>query len=113
MSKNLKPDYLRKLKALETRNGYKIDLLNYIYNPSYGNEYPAFCKIIEETENTVTKQCIRYFKFWDGSGAYQVETYKLPKNNDRVNIATDIQTRDIEKSNRFNLNKLIAITETM
>ena len=37
MSRNVKPEYLRKLLAID-RNGYKFDLANYLHNPEFGYE---------------------------------------------------------------------------
>lgn len=56
MARNLKPEYINKIRKLEAPNGYKFDIANYLYNPAYGNEYPAFQKVIAETE---TEQTIR------------------------------------------------------
>lgn len=112
MSRNLKREYLKKLHAIETRNGYKIDLANYIYNPSHDCEYPALTKIIEETPDSITKNRVFYFKYYDGTGMYQVETYTAPKESGTWVICREKNTKDIEPSNRFNLNKLIQLAET-
>lgn len=113
MSRNLKKDYLKKLLGIETRNGYKIDIVNYIYNPSLDNDYPGLVKVIEETDTEITKQRVTFFKGYGGTGIYQLETYTIPKNGDTWNICSQVKTKDIETSNRFNLNRLIAIAETL
>jgi hypothetical protein len=112
MSRNLKREYLKKLHAIETRNGYRVDLLNYMYNPAHGYEYPALVKSVSETENEITKRRIYYMKFWDGSGAYEVETYTGKKNGDTWQLVNTIEKKVIEANNRFNLNKLIQLAET-
>ena len=111
MSKNLKRDYLKKLHAIETKNGYRVDLLNYMYNPSFGHEYPDLVKTTEETETTITKTRFYYMKFWDGSGAYKMERYTGKKDGDAWQFVDTLEEKTIEANNRFNLNKLIAIAE--
>jgi hypothetical protein len=111
MARNLKRDYLKKLLGIETRNGYKIDINNYIYNPSHHHEYPGLIKTTGETETTITKTRFYYMKYWDGTGEYIKETYTGDKNGDTWQILTDRTEEKIEASNRFNLNKLIAIAE--
>ena len=34
MARNLKPEYINKIRKLEVPNGYKFDIANYLYNPS-------------------------------------------------------------------------------
>ena len=41
---------LKKLSEITTNNGFKIDLANYIYNPSYDYDYPSLVKQTGETE---------------------------------------------------------------
>ena len=68
MARNLKPEYINKIRKLEAPNGYKFDIANYLYNPAYGNEYPAFQKVIAETETEQTIRRVYYFKHYDGTG---------------------------------------------
>ena len=75
MAKNLKPDYIKKMLKMEAPNGYKFDVANYLYNPAYGNEYPAFHKVIAETETTQTIRRVYYIKHYDGTGEYKAETF--------------------------------------
>lgn len=75
MSRNLKPEYINKIRAIKAPNGYKFDIANYLYNPSYDNEYPAFVKMISETEDTQTFRRVYYFKYSNGTGEYIAETY--------------------------------------
>ena len=49
MAKNLKVGYLKKLRDLETSNGYKVNLSQYLYGFAHGDEYPKLGKLIEET----------------------------------------------------------------
>lgn len=61
MSRNRKPEYIKKILAIEAPNGYKFDIANYLYNPSYNNDYPAFQKKIAETAETETYRRIYFF----------------------------------------------------
>jgi len=56
MTRNKKPEYIRKLFKIETSNGFKVDVANYLYNPSYDNDYPNLIK----TENNILT-VVRYF----------------------------------------------------
>lgn len=118
MSRNLKKENLRKLHAIETRNGFRVDLLNYMYNPAHSYEYPGLIKTTAETETTITKTRFYYMKFWDGTGAYKMETYTGKKTTEenlnpwQIITSTDREEKTIEASNRFNLNRLIAIAES-
>lgn len=112
MSRNLKTEYLRKLKKVETPNGYKVDLQNYIYNPAYGHEYPNLYKVIEDTETSQIVNTVRYMKYWDGTGEYIQETYTLPKTGHMWEIVSKSEKRTLETANRFSLNKLIKLAES-
>ena len=68
MARNLKKDYIKKILSMEAPNGYKFDIANYLYNPAYGNDYPAFQKVIAETEDTETIRRVYYMKHYDGTG---------------------------------------------
>ena len=86
MSRNLKPEYINKIRSVEAPNGYKFDIANYLYNPSYDNDYPSFVKMISETEDTQTFRRVYYFKYYNGTGEY---------------------TKVLEASNRYNVKKLL------
>lgn len=51
MSRNRTAAYINKIRAIEAPNGYKFDIANYLYNPAHDNEYPAFIKMIDETDH--------------------------------------------------------------
>lgn len=108
MSRNLKPDYIRKLRNTEAPNGYHFDIANYLYNPSYDYDYPSFQKKICETEITETFRRVYYFKYYNGSGEYKAEVYKRQKNGDKWQIINERAEETLETSNRFNLNKLLS-----
>ena len=82
MAKNVKPEYLRKLLAID-KNGYKFDIANYLYNPAYGYEYPRFKKKIAEDELTETYRCflllqvLRRNRRIHGGGIYRVQGKRL------------------------------------
>lgn len=113
MARNLKKDYLKKLLGIETANGYKIDINNYVCNPSHDNEYPGLRKKIDETPEKVTYSQVYYFKYYDGTGEYLHKVYSAPNNGDTWNIVTKESETVLETSNRFNLNKLIQYAETL
>lgn len=107
MARNLKPEYINKIRKIEAPNGYKFDIANYLYNPAHGNEYPAFIKMIAETEDTQTFRRVYYFKYWDGTGEYKAETFTRKKNGDEWQIVTGRTETTLEASNRYNVNKLL------
>lgn len=113
MARNLKKDYLKKLLGIETANGYKIDINNYVCNPSYEHEYPGLRKKIDETPEKVTYSTVYYFKYWDGSGEYLHKVYSAPNNKETWSIVKMESETVLERSNRFNLNKLIQYAETL
>jgi hypothetical protein len=114
MARNLKKDYLKKLIGIRTNNGYKVDVANYIYNPSHDNEYPSLVKILEETEDNITISRVYYFKYYDGTGEYLHKIEKAPKSKDNswVIVSEKAETK-LEANNRFNLNKLIQYAEAI
>ena len=79
MARNLKPDYINRIRKTPVPAGYKFDIANYLYNPSYDCDYPAFLAVIAEDENTQTVRRIQYFKHYDGSGEYQEVIFSRPK----------------------------------
>lgn len=113
MSRNLKKDYLRKLANIETANGFKVDLANYIYNPSYEYDYPTLKKVVSEDAEKVELIEVQYFKYYNGSGEYLIKEYAMPNNKDAWNIARNVKEKVVEASNRFNLTKLIQLAETV
>ena len=112
MARNLKPENLKKLSLIKTTNGFKIDLANYMYNPSYNHEYPSFLKITNQTETERFYTRVYYFKYHSGTGKYFVETYssKIDPNNS-WSIASNVKQTELEDNNRFNLKHLIELTE--
>ena len=113
MARNVKPEYLRKLLAID-RNGYKFDIANYLHNPAFGYEYPSFKKIIAEDELTVTFRRVFYFKYYGGDGAYKAETFTASKSKmDKSGwtICQNCHEITLEESKRFNLNKLLTFCD--
>lgn len=115
MARNLKKENIKKLASIETSNGFKIDLANYAYNPSFNHEYPNLKKLVNETETEREYKNIYYFKYYDGTGKYFAETYTSKKNNDGNvwSITTNRNQIELEENNRFNLKKLIALAENI
>ena len=112
MSRNLKRENLKKLAAIQTSNGYKIDLANYVYNPNLMYEYPSLTKIMGETEEARTISTIYYFKYYNGGGEYLHRIHEEPKENASTWYVVKDKTETVlETSNRFNLNKLIKYAE--
>lgn len=111
MARNLKRDYLKKLQAVETANGYKVALAQYVYGMAHGDEYPALSKVIETTDKEVKYSKVYYFKYYDGSGKYFRRVYTVPNNKELVSIANVLEDTELEASNRYNLNKLIKLAE--
>ena len=108
MARNLKRDYIKKLINTVTPNGYKFDLANYLYNPSYDHDYPTFRKTIAEDETTTTYEEVGYFKFYDGTGEYERRTYTMPKEDGDWHVAKSFKKEVLASANRFNLNTLIS-----
>ena len=109
--KNRDPKYIKKLLGL-SRNGYKFDLANYLYNPAFGYEYPRFKKIIAEDDLTATYRDVYYFKYFGGTGAYMSEEYTVSKSGEgTVRICQNRHETTLEESNRFSLNKLLEFCE--
>lgn len=111
MSRNLKREYLIKLKGIETKNGFKVDLANYIYNPSHEHEYPTLKKLISETPEKLTFTEFLFFKYYDGTGEYIKKTYSAPNNGNTWNVINQESEIVLEQNNRFSLNKLIKFAE--
>ena len=107
MSRNLKPEYINKIRAIQAPNGYKFDLANYLYNPAYGYDYPAFVKMIGETETTQTFRRIYYFKHYNGNGEYISEEYTRVKDGNSWQVVKNHTETVLEQSNRYNVKKLL------
>lgn len=115
MARNLKPAHLKKLIETEAPNGYKFDLANYVYNPSYAYDYPSFQKAIAEDEKSVTYNRIYYFKYHGGNGEYISETFTSPKKSQDGNpwvISSNRKETVLEKADRFSLKKLLSLIPT-
>lgn len=105
MSRNIKPEYLRKLASIET-NGFKVDLANYLYNPAHGYEYPTLIKRIGGDDKEEQYQTLKYFKYYDGRGEYSIETYSRLNNGETWQIIHNRKESVIEESNRYSLPRL-------
>jgi|GEM_PF-2597970 len=114
MARNLKRENLKKLQAIKTSNGFKIDLANYMYNPSSSHEYPNLIKITSQTETEKFITSVQYFKHYNGTGEYIMQTYshKIDPNNS-WSIANNSKQTELESSNRFSLKHLIELTEAI
>jgi len=112
MARNLKPANLKKLSQIQTTNGFKIDLANYMYNPSYNHEYPNLIKLTSETTTERFYTTVKYFKRYNGTGYYSMETYshKIDDSNS-WSIANSIKETELEESNRFSMKHLIELAE--
>ena len=108
MARNTKPEYINKLLKTTTENGYKFDVANYLYNPAYSYDYPAFMKKIGETETSDTYRRVYYMKHYDGTGEYIAETFEREKSAGRWAVIKTLEENTLESSNRYNLNKLIS-----
>ena len=107
MARNLKKDYIKKILSMEAPNGYKFDIAHYLYNPAYGNDYPAFQKVIAETEDTETIRRVYYMKHYDGTGEYIAETFTRKKDGDAWQIVKGRTEEILEAANRYNVKKLL------
>ena len=108
MARNRTPKYINRIRKIEAPNGFKFDIANYLYNPSYEYDYPHFMKVIAEDEDTQKIKSVYYEKFYDGTGQYTVQTYHRKKNGPNWQIVTHVTNTLLEKSNRFNINKLLS-----
>ena len=113
MARNTKRDYIKKLLGIETGNGYKIDVANYLYNPALDNEYPALKKKISETPERVTFSSVYFMRYYDGTAEYKEKVYSAPNTGDTWNVVNIESERVIEPGQRFNLNKLIQLAEAL
>ena len=112
MARNLKPANLKKLSQIKTTNGFRIDLPNYMYNPSYDHEYPNLIQCTNETESERFYTNIKYFKRHNGTGYYSTEAYshKIDPSNS-WSIVNSLKETELEESNRFSMKHLIELAE--
>jgi len=112
MARNLKPANLKKLSQIKTSNGFKIDLANYMYNPSYDHEYPNLIQCTHETSTERFYTTVKYFKRYNGTGYYSMETYshKIDDSNS-WSIANSLKETELEDANRFSMKHLIELAE--
>lgn len=108
MSRNRTPAYINRFRKMEAPNGYKFDIANYLYNPAYDYDYPAFIKMIDETETTQTFRRVYYFKYWDGTGEYKAEKYTIEKDGGDWQVVKNHTELVLEQSNRYNVKKLLS-----
>ncbi len=107
MARNLKRDYIKKILSLEAPNGYMFDIENYLYNPAFGNDYPAFHKVIAETDTTVTIRRVYYMKHYNGTGEYIAETFTRQKDGEAWQVVKNRQEVVLETASRYNVKKLM------
>lgn len=107
MARNRTAAYINKIRAIEAPNGYKFDIANYLYNPDCTNDYPAFKKMIDETETTETFRRVYYIKHWDGTGSYKAEEYTREKDGGDWQVVKNRTESVLEQSNRYNVKKLL------
>ena len=112
MARNLKRENLKKLSQIETSNGFKIDLANYMYNPSYNHEYPNLIKVTSQTETERFYTNVYYFKHYNGTGEYIMETYSHTiDSSNSWSIANKTKSTELESNNRFSMKHLIQLAE--
>ena len=107
MARNLKPEYINILYRCIGPCCSKFDIANYLYNPAYGNEYPAFQKVIAETETEQTIRRVYYFKHYDGTGEYIAETFTRKKNGEAWQVVGGRTEEKLEVAGRYNMKKLL------
>lgn len=108
--RNRKPEYIKKFAKIETSNGFKADISNYLYNPDYNHDYP---NLIKREGNTITS--VRYFKFYDGGAEYQISVYEAEKegSGSMWSILKEISRKELKAPGRFSINNLIKIAEAL
>jgi len=112
MARNLKPSNLKKLSQIITLNGFKIDLANYMYNPSYDHEYPNLILLTHETITERFYTNVKYFKRYNGTGYYSLETYShIIDDSNSWSIAQKVKETELEESNRFSMKRLLELAE--
>ena len=114
MARNFKKDYLKKLLAVETSNGFMVDVANYLHNPNHAYEYPTLHKVVSEGEKGRKICSIVYFKHYDGTGEYIMTTHTEPKDVEgKWYVVKDKKETMLEPCNRFSLAKLIRHAESV
>lgn len=108
MSRNRTPAYINRFRKMEAPNGYKFDIANYLYNPSMDNEYPAFIKMINQTDDIQTFRRVYYFKHYNGDGEYIAEVYTREKNGGEWQVVSNRSEKVLERSSRYNVKKLLS-----
>ena len=108
MARNRTPEYINRIRKLEAPNGFKFDIANYLYNPDLTHDYPNFIKKISEDENTETYKSIHFMKYYNGTGEYFAQFYTRTKNGGTWQVVKNVQTVSLEKSDRFNIKKLLS-----
>lgn len=111
--RNRKKEYIKKLLGIETKNGYKIDINNYLFNPSLEHEYPSLKKVIEETPETIKTSEVIFFKYYGGAAEYLHKIYTFRNSGDTWEIATNVEKKILKEATRFNLHELIRLAETI
>lgn len=114
MARNLKKENLKKLAGIETKNGYKVSLADYVYNPALMYNYPVLYKVVDEDEKSRTIRQVYYFKYYDGTGEYITETHTEPRDSsDTWYVIRDKVEKTLEESKRFSLKRLQELAETL
>lgn len=109
MTRNRKPEYIKKLLGIVTQNGYRFDVANYLHNPNYEHDYPSFKKVIAEDENRVTYRSVLYVRHYNGGGRYVAQVFSVPKEEvGGWSVIRDLVTTRLEDAPRFSLNKLVS-----
>ncbi len=107
MARNVKRDYIKKILSLEVPNGYRFDIENYLHNPAFKNDYPAFQKVIAETDTVVTVRRVYYMKYYGGTGEYIAETFTYQKDGEAWQVVKNRQEVVLETASRYNVKKLL------
>ena len=107
MARNRTPEYINRLRSAKAPNGFRFDIANYLYNPSYDHDYPHFIKVVAEDGDTEKVKAVFYEKYYDGSGAYKVQTYHRKKNENGWQVVTSVHTETLEEARRFSLPRLL------
>ena len=111
MSRNLKPEYIRKMINTPAPNDYKFDIANYLYNPRLDCDYPSFKRKIAEDEKTETYRRVYYYKHYDGGGEYMEEVYTVEKNGDTWQFSRNHKEKTLAAAPRFSVKTLLTFCE--
>lgn len=109
---NSKIEKAAKYRKIKAPNGYIFNINNYIYNPSHGNEYPSFIKVIADTDEKTTYKKVYFFRYYDRSAGIYVTTYSRLKNGEMwqvINRNPDYSGKIVERlpaGTRFNVKLL-------